>query len=130
LVEYYEKLLEEFKEERERLFEDIDRLEGTVKGLKVEVEQSGEEVSRITRESSKAVEDERAKSRNFVNLIKELEKKRSSIDGQNETKVLKEQIEQLNVKIKEIEQKYKIRLEQKDKIIQHLDSKLSEYENK
>ena len=65
----------------------------------------------------------------MVNLIKDLEKKKSSEKLEKESKLLKDQIELLTIKLKEFENKFKIKLENKDSIIAKLDSKLSEYEN-
>jgi hypothetical protein len=65
-----------------------------------------------------------------MNLVKELEKKKSSPKLENECALLKEQIEFLTMRMKEIEGKYKNKLEQKDMIIKKLDESLVEYESK
>ena len=72
-------------------------------------------------------DEEKIKNKNLVNLIKELEKKKSSSKVEAE---LKEQIDYYSLKLKEVENKYKNKLEQKDLIIKKLDDIIMDYEQK
>jgi chromosome segregation ATPase len=124
----YKEAAVEFNKDISQLIERIGYLEQENKNLKIELENKGSEIQNIKDEKERFIEEEKNKSKNYINLIKELEKKKVNIDSNNESIKLKEQLEELTQKMKDIEVKYKIKLEQKDKIIKHLDDKLSEYE--
>jgi hypothetical protein len=79
-------------------------------------------------ELKKFLDEEKIKAKNLLNLIKDLEKKKSNEKLEKEAKMLKEQVDMLLSKLKEFEGKYKSKIEHKDSIILKLDNKLSEYE--
>lgn len=88
-----------------------------------------QESSQLILDKEKIIEIEKNKNKNLVNLIKELENRRPKIDSEN-NEGLKNQIETLNMKLQEIENKYRNKLEKKDLIIKKLDQSLVEYEEK
>lgn len=121
-----------FKNENEILKEKVYLLEENDKILKASIEEKTSEISIYTKEVNELkslLDEEKHKSRNLLNLIKDLEKKKSSEKLEKESKLLKDQVELLTGKLKEIESKFKTKLEDKNKLIVKLDAKLSEYES-
>jgi len=121
-----------FKNENEILKEKVNLLEENSKVIKANLEEKSSEIGFYTKEINELkslLDDEKHKSRNLLNLIKDLEKKKSSEKLEKESKLLKDQVELLTGKLKEIENKFKAKLEDKNTLIVKLDAKLSEYEN-
>lgn len=114
------------------LNEKITLLEENERRLKSSIQEKTSEIeiyAKETDELKSLLDEERIKSKNLLNLIKDLEKKKSSEKLEKESKLLKDQVELLTVKMKEIEIRYKSKLEDKNALIVKLDAKLSEYEN-
>lgn len=88
--------------------------------LKIDYENKISEINIIKNKISdhqKQIEEEKSKNRNLVNLIEQLEKKKSSTKLENECNYFREQVKILSSKIQDIEGKYKKKLEKKDMII-------------
>lgn len=120
------------KRENEIFKQKIDLLEAHEKTIQTSLEDKISEIKIYTTEITELkqlLDEEKLKSKNLLNLIKDLEKKKSSEKLEKESKLLKDQVQLLTGKLKEFEIKYKAKLENKDALIAKLDSKLSEYEN-
>lgn len=139
LKEYEERInrleivADKFMKENMNLDEKLKNYENNNYNYKLDIETKLAEIDQLTNENfefKKIVDEERHKNRNLVNLIKELEKKKISNNINNETNILREQVELLTNKLNELENKYRSKLDKKDKIIRKLDDSLVEYERK
>ena len=124
--------VEKYKEENRNHQENYESLIERNSLLKVELNNLVSDLSLIKIElsdSKQCLEEEKIKNRNLVALIKDLEKKKSNSKVEAECIDLKAQIQLLNTKLIELENKYKGRLEKKDMIIKKLDESLVQYED-
>jgi chromosome segregation ATPase len=126
-------MIDQYSKENMTLQERLQNFSGDTHNLKMEFENKISEIELLKSERSdyqKQIEEEKSKNRNLVNLIRDLEKKKSSSKLENECNYLREQVEVLSSKLQEIEGKYKKKLEKKDMIIKKLDEQLVLYEDK
>jgi small-conductance mechanosensitive channel len=108
-------------------------LENNLHSVRIELESKTSDILLSERDNSQLrllFEEEKTKNKNLIALIKDLEKKKSSNKVDSECKNLKEQVDFLTTKLKEIEGRFREKLEKKDIIIKKLDEKLVEYEGK
>jgi hypothetical protein len=108
-------------------------LENNLHSVRIELESKTSDILLSERDNSQLrllFEEEKTKNKNLIALIKDLEKKKSSNKLDSECKNLKEQVDFLTTKLKEIEGRFREKLEKKDIIIKKLDEKLVEYEGK
>jgi hypothetical protein len=125
-----ERINENINKDNILIKEHLNLLEINNHNLRVELEGCKNDFLTSDREKSeliKQIEEEKIKNRNFVNLIRELEKRKGNDGDSNK---LKQQIEFLTNKLNDLELRTKSKLEQKDLIIKKLDSKLLEYESR
>jgi hypothetical protein len=131
-IKELETLVDHYAKENMKLQEKIQITENNSHNIKIELENRNSELEYVIKENKdlkQFYEEEKIKSKNLVNLIKDLEKKKSNSKIENECNELKQQIEYLNnIKLREMEMKYKSKLEKKDLIIKKLDESLVEYE--
>jgi hypothetical protein len=128
-----ENIIDGYSKENMSLQERLQGFSQNTHNLKMEFENKLSEIELFKNENSelnKQIEEEKSKNRNLVNLIKDLEKKKSNSKVEAECNLLREEVEILSTKLKEIEGKYKNKLVKKDMIIKKLDEQLVEYEEK